>query len=114
MIYAAARSPLRVRRRHYTFSYAHATDIQSLWDCFRVLLHLICRCAFAIGTCNCINLKARFTLKQKWFYLKTHTKLLKINEINQENPENHFNLGIFFYKKTLSGFQALTAFRCSI
>jgi hypothetical protein len=33
-------------------------------------------------------------LKQKWFYLKTHTKSLKIREINQENPENHFNLGI--------------------
>jgi hypothetical protein len=34
-----------------------ATDIQSLRDFFRLLLHLICRCAF-----NCINLKARFKL----------------------------------------------------
>jgi hypothetical protein len=34
------------------------------------------------------------TLKQKGFYLKTYTKPLKIKEINQENPENHFNLGI--------------------
>jgi hypothetical protein len=33
-------------------------------------------------------------LKQNRFYLKTHTKSLKIKEINQENPENHFNLGI--------------------
>jgi hypothetical protein len=36
-----------------------------------------------------------FILKQKRFYLKTQTKSLKIKEINQENPENHFNLGIF-------------------
>jgi hypothetical protein len=33
-------------------------------------------------------------LKQKRFYSKTQTKSLKIKEINQENPENHFNLGI--------------------
>jgi hypothetical protein len=39
---------------------------------------------------------AYFILKQNRFYLKTHTKSLKIKEINQENPENHFNLGIFF------------------
>jgi hypothetical protein len=43
---------------------------------------------------QCINLKACFILKQKWFYLKTRTKSLKIKEINQENPENHLNLGI--------------------
>jgi hypothetical protein len=30
-------------------------------------------------------------LKQKRFYLNAHAKLLKIN---QENPENQFNLGI--------------------
>jgi hypothetical protein len=35
-------------------------------------------------------------LKRKWLYLKTHTKSLKIKEIKQENPENHFNLGINF------------------
>jgi hypothetical protein len=33
-------------------------------------------------------------LKQKWFYLQTRTKLLKIKDINQENPENHLNFGI--------------------
>jgi hypothetical protein len=34
-------------------------------------------------------------LKQKWFCLKTQHKSLTIKEINQENPENHFNHGIF-------------------
>jgi hypothetical protein len=33
-------------------------------------------------------------LKQKWFYLNTRNKSLKIKEINQENPESRFNLGI--------------------
>jgi hypothetical protein len=33
-------------------------------------------------------------LKQKWLYLKTRTKQLKIKEINRENPQNHFNHGI--------------------
>jgi hypothetical protein len=37
---------------------------------------------------------ADIMLKQKWFYLKEQTKRLKIKAINQENPENHFNIGI--------------------
>jgi hypothetical protein len=40
-------------------------------------------------------------LKQKWFYLKPQNKSLKIKEINQENPENHFNLGIKLFKNRL-------------
>jgi hypothetical protein len=36
----------------------------------------------------------KIILKQKWFYLKTILKSLKIKEINPENPENHFNLGL--------------------
>jgi hypothetical protein len=41
-----------------------------------------------------LYLNSENILKQNRFYLKTHTKSLKIKEINQENPENHFNLGI--------------------
>jgi hypothetical protein len=33
-------------------------------------------------------------LKPKWFCIKKKIKSLKIKIINQENPENHFNLGI--------------------
>jgi hypothetical protein len=35
----------------------------------------------------------QFILKRNWFLLK-QTKSLKIKEINQKNPKNHFNLGI--------------------
>jgi DNA (cytosine-5)-methyltransferase 1 len=36
----------------------------------------------------------RVILKPNWFCIKKKIKSLKIKIINQENPENHFNLGI--------------------
>jgi hypothetical protein len=57
-----------------------ATDIQSLRDFFRLLLHLICRCAPAAARSPLhaqrgINLKARFKLLT--CLLKEKTRLLQ-------------------------------------
>jgi hypothetical protein len=47
-----------------------------------------------VQVANYSNGGVNHIFKQKWFCLKTRTKSLKIKEVNQENPENHFNLGV--------------------